>query len=241
MALTLTQDDLNAIVAQFNTDKPFVTLADGVAHGGTPGSSTATLALTKLHITNAAASAVVISSAHNPTFSIENTAGGTALDIEASGGGGGGIGIYVYGDNAGVEFDGDVGLYLYGNAGAETHTGTLNAFLIENASGGTEPAFRVAAPDGHGIQVSAAGIGKHDINLAGDGLIAGDFAAFTETYAADGATVKLSQALYEILSFLEERSISGTTMTCKKRDGSTTALQITMNSETTPTSVTRSS
>ena len=62
----------------------------------------------------------------------------------------------------------------------------------------------------------------------------------TEAYAADGAAATPAQALYEILAFLEERTISGTTITCKKRDGSTTALTLTMNSATQPTSTTRS-
>ncbi len=63
--------------------------------------------------------------------------------------------------------------------------------------------------------------------------------ALTEDYAADGAGVNLAQAIYEIMAYLEERSISGTTLTCKKRNGSTTAMTFTLNDATTPTGITR--
>jgi hypothetical protein len=41
------------------------------------------------------------------------------------------------------------------------------------------------------------------------------------------------------MQVLTEMSIAGTTTTVKKLDGSTTALTLTLNSATTPTSVTR--
>jgi hypothetical protein len=65
--------------------------------------------------------------------------------------------------------------------------------------------------------------------------------ALTESYAADGSAATLSQLLYMIMQYLSEMVISGTTMTVKKLDGSTTAYVITMNSATTPTTKTRSS
>lgn len=63
--------------------------------------------------------------------------------------------------------------------------------------------------------------------------------ALTESYAADGATATLSQLLYMIYSGLVEFSISGTTITCKKLDGTTTAMTFTLNDGTNPTSRTR--
>ena len=45
----------------------------------------------------------------------------------------------------------------------------------------------------------------------------------TEAYAADGAAATLAQALYEIMQFHNERTVAATTVTVKKRDGSTTA------------------
>ena len=64
--------------------------------------------------------------------------------------------------------------------------------------------------------------------------------AMTEAYAADGAAPTVAQALFAIQQFLQERTVSGTTMTVKKIDGTTTAYTITLNSAATPTSYTRS-
>lgn len=63
--------------------------------------------------------------------------------------------------------------------------------------------------------------------------------ALTESYNTDGAAPTAAQALFVIMQMLTEMSISGTTMTVKKLDGSTTALTLTLNSSTEPTSVTR--
>jgi hypothetical protein len=66
--------------------------------------------------------------------------------------------------------------------------------------------------------------------------------ALTEGYAADGAAFTLEQALYEIAQQLEEKSVSGTTVTIKKRDGTTTAMVLTLSPDgTNPTAITRSS
>lgn len=63
--------------------------------------------------------------------------------------------------------------------------------------------------------------------------------ALTESYAADGSTATLTQLLYLILAIVGEFSISGTTITAKKLDGSTTAATFTINDATNPTSRTR--
>jgi hypothetical protein len=63
----------------------------------------------------------------------------------------------------------------------------------------------------------------------------------TESYAADGVAPTLAQAIFLIQQFLYERATSGTTVTVKKLDGSTTAATLTLNDGTTPTSITRSS
>jgi hypothetical protein len=65
--------------------------------------------------------------------------------------------------------------------------------------------------------------------------------ALTEAYAADGAAGTLSQILFGLQAFLQERSVSATTVTSKKLDGSTTAMTFTINDGTTPTSITRAS
>lgn len=63
--------------------------------------------------------------------------------------------------------------------------------------------------------------------------------AMTESYAADGAAPTLAQAVFAIQQMLQERSISSTTLTVKKLDGSTTAMTFTLDSASSPTSITR--
>ena len=65
--------------------------------------------------------------------------------------------------------------------------------------------------------------------------------AMTESYASDGAAMTPAQALYMILCAVSEFTISSTTVTGKKLDGSTTAMTWTLNDATSPTSRTRAS
>ena len=60
-----------------------------------------------------------------------------------------------------------------------------------------------------------------------------------DDYAADGAQPTFGEAILAIKQFLEERSVSGTTVTVKKPDGASTAYTLTINSDSTPTSITR--
>jgi hypothetical protein len=61
----------------------------------------------------------------------------------------------------------------------------------------------------------------------------------TEGYAADGAAPTLTQALMALQQFQQEKSIASTTVTINKLDGSTPAMTFTLDSATTPTSITR--
>jgi len=61
----------------------------------------------------------------------------------------------------------------------------------------------------------------------------------TEAYNADGTAPTAAQALFMIMQTLNEFSISGTTLTVKKLDGSTTAATFTLDDGTSPTSLTR--
>lgn len=63
--------------------------------------------------------------------------------------------------------------------------------------------------------------------------------AMSEAYSTDGSTATAAQALYLIMQRLTEFSISGTTITIKKVDGSATAATLTLNDATNPTSSTR--
>lgn len=61
----------------------------------------------------------------------------------------------------------------------------------------------------------------------------------TEAYSTKGSTLTLANFAYEATQMLTEFSISGTTITTKKRDQSTTAETFTLNDATSPTSLTR--
>jgi hypothetical protein len=66
--------------------------------------------------------------------------------------------------------------------------------------------------------------------------------AMTEGYAADGSPATLAQMQYMLwAAAAAEKVISGTTMTVKKLDGTSTAMTFTLNDPTNPTSITRSS
>lgn len=62
--------------------------------------------------------------------------------------------------------------------------------------------------------------------------------ALTEAYRSTGGAGTAAQLMHEILQNLTEFSISGTTKTVKKFDGSTTAKTYTLDSSSTPTSIT---
>ena len=61
----------------------------------------------------------------------------------------------------------------------------------------------------------------------------------TDSIPADGTLPTIAQALYILTQFLQERSVSGTTMTVKKADGTTALMTFTLDSATAPTSITR--
>ncbi len=64
-------------------------------------------------------------------------------------------------------------------------------------------------------------------------------AALADSIPADGSLPSLKQAVYMITQYLLERSVSGTTVTIKKVDGSTTLFTETINDSSSPTSITR--
>lgn len=60
-----------------------------------------------------------------------------------------------------------------------------------------------------------------------------------DSIPADGTLPTARQALYMITQFLLERAVSGSTVTVKKADGTTSLFTLTLNDATTPTSITR--
>lgn len=64
-------------------------------------------------------------------------------------------------------------------------------------------------------------------------------AVIPDSVPADGTRPSIAQALYMLTQFMNERSVSGTTLTVKKVDGATTLMTFTLDSGTAPTSITR--
>jgi hypothetical protein len=60
-----------------------------------------------------------------------------------------------------------------------------------------------------------------------------------DSIPADGSRPTIGQALYMLVQFMNERSVSGTTVTVKKADGGTTLYTLTLDDGTSPNSITR--
>ena len=63
--------------------------------------------------------------------------------------------------------------------------------------------------------------------------------AMTEGYAADGNTMTLAQGLYMLRAVLMDASVASTTLTAYRLDGTTAAMTFTLNDDTEPTSISR--
>jgi len=114
-------------------------------------------------------------------------------------------------------------------------TGTITAAKF--AAGAIDAAaIATAAIDADAIAANAIGASELNSDVITD-IWQGT--ALTESYAADGAAATPAQLLYLILALLSEFSISTTTLTAKKLDGSTTAATFTLDDATNPTSITR--
>lgn len=62
-----------------------------------------------------------------------------------------------------------------------------------------------------------------------------------DAVAAEGDLPSINEALLMITRFLMEKSLSGTTMTVNKEDGTTASMTFTLNDSTAPTSISRAS
>lgn len=66
-------------------------------------------------------------------------------------------------------------------------------------------------------------------------------ATIADTVPSDGTRPSISSGIYMLVQFMLERSVSGTTVTVRKPDGSTSLFALALNDASTPTSITRSS
>jgi hypothetical protein len=111
--------------------------------------------------------------------------------------------------------------------GGTPATNLLDMFDGTGYAGGTAP-LNVNVS-----QISADSTAADNAELWFDGT------AIADSVPADGTRPTPAQALYMITQFLTEASVSSTTLTVKKVDGSTSLMTFTLNSATTPTSITR--
>lgn len=121
-----------------------VTLADGVSHGGTLGSSTATLALSRASIVSGSSNTVALTVTGNGT-------GNGATFTSGAGATGNGIAFTAGSTN--------------GHGMVTTATGTGNAFRAVSVSG--DAMLTSVGTSGHGFTCAGTGTTKHGINATG--------------------------------------------------------------------------
>jgi hypothetical protein len=149
------------------------------------------------------------------------------------------------GDVTSLEGDGQVVIAASCSGGTLAIRGN---FTITDNSGGAVTIVRHVSAEGDSVDTQLAAI-VEDTGSTIPGLITAlnDVSVtdilttqMTESYAADGTAPTLAQALMLIQQSLGDFSISGTTITVKKLDGSATAATYTLDDGTSPTSRTRS-
>lgn len=91
----------------------------------------------------------------------------------------------------------------------------------------------------HNFQVVNGALTAADVNAEVVDVLRTD--TIPDSYATDGSQPTIAQAILMIQQFLMEKSVSGTTLTVNKPDGSTSAMTFTLDDGSTPTSITRAS
>jgi hypothetical protein len=113
---------------------------------------------------------------------------------------------------------------------------------------GASLAADIAAIEAQTDDIGAAGAGLTAVpwNASWDAEVQSEVAdaleaTIADSIPADGTAPSVKQALYMLTQFMLERSVSSTTVTVKKPDGSTSLFTLTLNDATSPTSITRAS
>lgn len=132
------------------------------------------------------------------------------------------------------------------STGGTTVPQTGDSFARLGAPAGASIAADLVAIEAQTDDIGAAGAGLTAIpwNASWDAEVQSEVAdALEDTIAdaipADGTRPSVKQALYMLTQFMLERSVSSTTVTVKKVDGTTSLFTLTLNDATTPTSITR--
>lgn len=139
--------------------------------------------------------------------------------------------------------------YLYDQVGV-AGTGLTAAddavIAILGTPAGVSLAADIAAIEAQTDDIGAAGAGLTAVpwNAAWDAEVESEVtdalnAILSDSIPADGTLPTVRQSLYMLTQFMLERSVSGTTVTVKKADGSTSLFTLTIDDATNPTSITR--
>lgn len=151
---------------------------------------------------------------------------------QAPAGGGGGSGDWSLGEKEQIR-------QALGLTGTKTATsgGNLDDVKAKTDSLAFTGSDVKATLDGETVSISGT---KQTLDALND-VSSADIltTALSESYAADGAAPTLSQAVMAIQQFLQERSVNGATVTVRRLDGTNTAMTFAMDSDTAPTSITR--
>lgn len=119
-------------------------------------------------------------------------------------------------------------------------TGNITGNMTGNITGSLSGSVGSVTGDVGGSVGSVTTVSdKTGYSLSNAGIDALFTRQLTESYAADAAAPTVAQALMLIQQTLGDFSISGTTLTVKKVDGSTTAASFTLNDSSAPTAITR--
>jgi hypothetical protein len=124
-------------------------------------------------------------------------------------------------------------------AALDTDLGTLTVSVADLPTN-SELATALASADDAVLAAVAAlnNLSAAQVNAEADAALV---AALAEGYRADQATGSVRDLLYEINAHLSEAAISGTTKTINKIDGSTPAMEFTLDDATNPSTITRAS
>jgi len=198
-------------------------------------------------------------------FTSGSGATGQGMNITSAATNGSALALTAAGSGSGLSAAGGAsGIGIRAAAGA---TGTAGLAVVGGATAGAGitvtttvgDAIQAIATAGHGLVLTANGTSKHGLVATGgtagtsDGIkavagtggidIRGDITAnaMVESYPADGSAPTIAQALMLTMQSVGEVSVSGTILTVKKLDGSTTAATYTLDSSSAPTSRTRAS
>lgn len=167
-------------------------------------------------------------------FSIENRFRGQAYTYVAAGGGAQSITFPAGASSTSSAYDGWITRLSHG-------TGSFAEAQVTSYAGAT----KVASVDRAWFTAPASGttFDAFPSTLAAttaEITTAVHTTAMTEAYATDGAAATPAQLLYQLWARTSEISIVGTSIICKKLDGSTTAFTITLDSASDPKNATRS-